>query len=228
MDLEDLKKRLEEVHIADEIPVDQPVTLEDEDPVADVIYVGGMPEDDDSMDLDDPDSDNDSEEESDSETSPYPTPPDTPARAVLAAAIEGSKAAPKTKRREHWMSVFMAGTLDQPLQASDLTKAQRQRLMRKPDKYDLAYFECNKKEKGALTKEQVQKLQNIPGGLQTLKISDLPPPPEHHSQLKRHPMGDIFTDAEEEHLRSHTQTWVTISRNDTTVSHTLSSTNRND
>lgn len=36
-----------------------------------------------------------------------------------------------------------------------------------------------------------------------LQESELPRPPKHHGELSRHPLGDLFLKAEEEHLLSH-------------------------
>ena len=51
-----------------------------------------------------------------------------------------------------------------------------------------------------ISKAQLERLLRKPLALHR---RDLPPPPTKHSDLKEHPMGHLFEQAELDHLKSH-------------------------
>lgn len=130
-----------------------------------------------------------------------PTPPQSPPAAMLAGAITlygpgadlgetraaklsmtaecgpgadpGKTRAAKLSIQEHWNGSFHAGTLSSRVGT----------LGRK-----------------TLTRAQVERLLKTP---LSIHRRDLPDPPGHHGDLKDHPMGNLFEDAERAHLQSH-------------------------
>ena len=69
-----------------------------------------------------------------------------------------------------------------------------------------------------MTKAQLERLLRKQN-LLTLYRRDLPPPPAKHSDLKEHPMGHLFEQAEAVHLESYKQmkSWLEISSRDPQV-----------
>ena len=124
--------------------------------------------------------------------SPLPSPP----AAMLAASIRGiqDKENPKAgtskiPRTESWKAAFLAGSRSG------------------------AVGKVNDK---VISKAQLERLLRKP---LTLHRRDLPPLPVKHSDLKEHPMGHLFEQAELEHLKSHEimKSWLEISSRDPQV-----------
>jgi hypothetical protein len=55
-----------------------------------------------------------------------------------------------------------------------------------------------------------------PGALSKIHRRHLPPEPKWHHDLKDHPLGSLFEQAEKDHLKGHQdmQTWSEIMRSD--------------
>ena len=132
----------------------------------------------------------------------YPTPSPTPPAAMLAATIRGikdisietseeeiSKKVSKVSRTESWKAVFLAGSRSGTV---------------------------GKVNEKVITKAQLERLLRKP---QAIHRRDLPPPPAKHSDLKEHPMGHLFEQAEAVHLESHEQmkSWLEIGSRDPRV-----------
>lgn len=122
---------------------------------------------------------------------PYPTPSLFPEAALLAGAIQqvSHAAVANTINFEPWMAAFAAGRLLQPVENH---------------------------EGQLITNAAVQRLARRPNGLQTLHGQNLPPLPKSHHQLKHHPFGPQFLQAEKDHLQSHAnmQSWCEVDRSD--------------
>lgn len=118
---------------------------------------------------------------------PYPTPTQSPEAALLAGTIQQATDLPATSTAtdfEPWMAAFAAGRLLQPVE----------------------------KNGQILTKAAVQRLARRPQGLQGLYSQNLPPLPKSHHQLRNHPFGPQFLQAEKDHLKSHEQmgSWTEV------------------
>jgi hypothetical protein len=63
-----------------------------------------------------------------------------------------------------------------------------------------------------ITKAKVMRLARRPGGLQRLRILDLPEELKGHWELRNHPLGRHFKQAEINHLKSHKDmmTWEVV------------------
>ena len=109
--------------------------------------------------------------------SPFPSPP--PAVALLVASIQQTSQQTNQFKSDFqpWITTFIAGQLIQPVRTY---------------------------QGRTITKAIVQRLAKRPGGLQSLHSQDLPPLPKSHHQLKNHPFGNLFLQAERDHLQSHT------------------------
>ena len=123
---------------------------------------------------------------------PYPTPLATPPAALLAASIQQGEGHTEgtenwlvsTKRHEVWPAAFLAGRLGNAV-------AKVGNII-----YDRA------------------KLQRLLLTPRALHRKNLPPAPTRHDQLQDHPMGHLFEQAEEDHLKSHHEmkSWIEIQR----------------
>ena len=138
--------------------------------------------------------------ETEARLEPYPTPSPSPSSsppaAMLAASIRGiqDKENPKAgtskiPRTESWKAAFLAGSRSG------------------------AVGKVNDK---VISKAQLERLLRKP---LTLHRRDLPPLPVKHSDLKEHPMGHLFEQAELEHLKSHEimKSWLEIGSRDPRV-----------
>jgi len=65
-----------------------------------------------------------------------------------------------------------------------------------------------------ITKAMVQRLARRPNGLQTIYGQDLPLLPKWHHQLKDHPFGTQFLQAEEDYLQSYStmKSWIEVEK----------------
>jgi hypothetical protein len=130
---------------------------------------------------------------------PYPTPPASPPAAMLAASIRGiqdgeilnKKGIPKAgtsqiPRTEGWKAAFLAGSRSG------------------------AVGKVNSK---VISKAQLERLLRKP---QAIHRRELPPPPTKHSDLEEHFMGNLFKQAELDHLKSHEimNSWLEINSRD--------------
>jgi Reverse transcriptase (RNA-dependent DNA polymerase)/GAG-pre-integrase domain len=126
---------------------------------------------------------------------PYPTPPLSPPAALLAAAIQRPESSELTEtfspspKQDVWKAAFHAGQMRQHIGHLDgkiLDRAQLQRLLRSPM------------------------------GMRGVHRRNLPPPPTRHKDLEMHPLGQLFEQAETDHLQSHIpmNSWTKIDRLD--------------
>ena len=119
----------------------------------------------------------------------YPTPAPMPPAALLAHSIRQVPEAefiPDLSDKKVWQAAFSAGRLSAPIGQI----------------------------KGKIVdKAQVQRL--LERGIR-IKRSDLPPPPKRRHELKSHPFGALFEQAELDHLHSYKemQSWTKISKED--------------
>ena len=120
---------------------------------------------------------------------PYPTPAPTPPAALLAHSIRQAPEAefiPDPSDKTVWQAAFCAGRLSVPIGQI----------------------------KGKIVdKAQVQRLMEK--GIR-IKRSMLPPAPKWHHELKSHPFGALFEQAELSHLQSHKEmrSWTEIDKED--------------
>jgi hypothetical protein len=151
----------------------------------------------------------------------YPTPPPSPPSDIFAAAFAGllsprnNMPAGERRQIEAWQAAFHAGTLSSQATRPDGTTATRASILRS---------QLRPKSKSRLsgppsgsqtiTADLLERLRNEPGGLATLHQSTLTPPPQWPGQLKRHPLKTLFQQAEQDHLRSHSdmESWTEVSR----------------
>ncbi|KAF7173426.1 hypothetical protein CNMCM6106_007498 [Aspergillus hiratsukae] len=132
----------------------------------------------------------------------YPTPSQTPPAALLAASIQGPEEGLEDSepievsksfksyipsRNAVWKAAFTAGRMSQ----------QVTRLHGK-----------------ALDRTQLQRL--LRKNMKAVHRRDLPPPPTKHEDIKTHPLGWLFEQAEKEHLQSHVpmNSWTTVNRSE--------------
>ena len=134
----------------------------------------------------------------------YPTPPPTPPASMLAVSIRGiqdteilrkraeipqKKGLSKIPKTEGWKAAFIAGS-----RSGVVGKVGSQ----------------------VISKAQLERRLRKPLALHR---RDLPPLPTKHSDLKEHPMGYLFEQAEADHLNSHEKmkSWLEISSRDPRV-----------
>lgn len=122
----------------------------------------------------------------------YPTPPDTPPAALLSATIQRPENEPGSQERLYeafapWKAAFLAGTRMKQVGTLQGEAVDKEKIKR--------FFQSKNKEKLPLHK-------------------DLPPPPSRHEQLRYHPYGEQFEQAERDHLKSHEpmNSWTKIDR----------------
>ena len=120
---------------------------------------------------------------------PYPTPSLLPEAVLLAGAIQQAShsATANAMEFELWIAAFAVGQLIQPTGTHGGK---------------------------TITKATVQRLARRPNGLQTLYSQDLPPLLKSHHQLKNHPFGAQFLQAERDYLQSYLQidSWTEVYR----------------
>ncbi|EAQ84318.1 hypothetical protein CHGG_10722 [Chaetomium globosum CBS 148.51] len=163
----------------------------------------------------------------------YPTPPQTPPPGdLLAAAFHGMRiskyTSPPVRRRrrvEPWHAVFHAGTQSSPtvVESTQATRAEVARRQRKPPRQSAG--------SATITIAEINVARAQPGSINNLHQSQLPAPPKRHHDLvephfpvinprkgkprhQRHPLADLFLQAERDHLQSHEKTgsWEEVSR----------------
>jgi hypothetical protein len=108
---------------------------------------------------------------------PFPTPPASPPAAMLAGAIRGDTPplhqAGKLDCGSHWNGAFHAGTRSSVIGTLN---------------------------KRTLTRAQLERRLATP---LSIHRNELPPPPKNHGELKYHPLGLLYQNAEKLHLASH-------------------------
>jgi len=129
---------------------------------------------------------------------PYPTPPQSPPAALLAASIQGPEDSESKEifsseggrpGPQVWKAAFSAGRLSRRvgnLNGESLDRIQFQRLLRSPK------------------------------GMKAIHRRNLPPPPTSHRDIKDHPLGCLFEQAEKDHLQSHVpmNSWTITNRSE--------------
>lgn len=142
----------------------------------------------------------------------YPTPPPTPPGAMITTLFAKCQEAVTSPNApvQPWEAAFAAGPLSTVKGIADgspVTTATLERLRRTPGK-------GGKETTDPVTREDVAALRQQPGGINTLHSSVLPPPPRWHNDLQHHPLGELFLEAEEDHLKSHEKmaSWREIPR----------------
>lgn len=134
------------------------------------------------------------EEAVQSEIVMLPSPPQTPPAALLAAAIASGREEPSyledpyvldPKKHVSWQGAFAAGRLGNAIGTINGQPVDRARLLR-------------------LLRSPKPRIHR----------RDLPPPPDAHSDLETHPLGKMFAEAEQDHLRSHREmsSWSEVAR----------------
>ncbi len=132
----------------------------------------------------------------------YPTPPETPSALLTDATYripnKHDEDPHDDTNFEPWKAAFTAGRLVQP------EKIQRSR---------------RRIGKGSITRENVELAMNTRQGLESFHRKQLPPEPKTHRDLEAHPLGDLFIQAEIDHLRSHAHmdSWTEIEKKDPTA-----------
>jgi Reverse transcriptase (RNA-dependent DNA polymerase) len=134
----------------------------------------------------------------------YPTPTSTPPAALLAGAIreaDDSRSNSISTKFEPWKAAFNAGTL------VHATKTSAQRISHQR-------IRTIQQEHRTVNKARILRILTQPNGLQRLHRRDLPPEPKRHEDLADHLLGDIFKQAELDHLHSHVQmkSWAEVTK----------------
>ena len=134
--------------------------------------------------------------------SSYPTPPETPSALLTAGTYRIPTERDEDPHREDtsfepWKAAFAAGRVVQP------------------EKLQILRSRCRiGGAKNPITKKEVESALKRPLGLETLHRKQLPPEPKTHQDLEAHPLGDLFKQAEIDHLRSHAKmgSWSEIEK----------------
>jgi hypothetical protein len=70
------------------------------------------------------------------------------------------------------------------------------------------------RDKKPIDKAKIKRLIEQPSGLRLLHRNQLPSPPSRHEDLANHPLGSLFEQAEQDHLKSHIpmNSWTEVNR----------------
>ncbi|EED23215.1 conserved hypothetical protein [Talaromyces stipitatus ATCC 10500] len=150
---------------------------------------------------------------------PYPTPPDSPPAALMSATIqnpvkeelsESSYLDTAWRKVTTWEAAFYTGTCHKIYGSRDgkpFNRSSLRRILRSTTGLQVFYMD-----KKPAARERIKDILDSGKELKNLHRNMLPAPPKRHEDLKTHELGELFLEAEKDHLRSHkpTNSWSKV------------------